>query len=37
MYAQTKSTNESVQKINQAAAFISEIADQTNLLRLCSR
>ncbi len=34
MYAQTESTNASVQRINQAAAFIGEIADQTNLLSL---
>lgn len=34
MYAQTESTNESVQKISQAAIYISEIASQTNLLSL---
>lgn len=34
MYAQTENTNESVQKISQAATFISEIASQTNLLSL---
>lgn len=34
MYAQTANTNESVQKISQAATYISEIASQTNLLSL---
>ena len=34
MYAQTESTNNSVQKISQAATLISEIASQTNLLSL---
>ena len=34
MYAQTASTNDSVQKISQAAIYISEIASQTNLLSL---
>lgn len=34
MYAQTTNTNDSVQKISQAATFISEIASQTNLLSL---
>ena len=34
MYAQTASTNESVQKISQSATLISEIASQTNLLSL---
>lgn len=34
MYTQTANTNESVQKISQAATFITEIASQTNLLSL---
>lgn len=34
MYAQTESTNASVNKISQAASLISEIASQTNLLSL---
>ena len=34
MYAQTEDTNASVQKISQAATFISDIASQTNLLSL---
>ncbi len=34
MYAQTEDTNVSVQKISQAATFISDIASQTNLLSL---
>lgn len=34
MYAQTADTNSSVQKISQAATFITEIASQTNLLSL---
>ena len=34
MYAQTESTNDSVQKISQAATLISEISSQTNLLSL---
>lgn len=34
MYRQTSQTNDSVSKISQAAALISEIASQTNLLSL---
>ena len=34
MYTQTSETNESVNKISQAATLISEIASQTNLLSL---
>lgn len=34
MYQQTEYTNESVEKISEAATFISQIASQTNLLSL---
>lgn len=34
MYTQTENTNDSVQKISQAATLISDIASQTNLLSL---